>query len=116
MGLEAQLDVGRYLAGDWGATASLARSFPNGWRMRGFVTRTDVSFEEFGEGSFAKGFEVTIPLRWTLPFESKSSASVSLLPSENDGGARLDIEGRLYERIRDLDRRSLEDGWSAFWQ
>ena len=24
--------------------------------------------------------------------------------------------GRLYERIKDLDRRSLEDGWSAFWQ
>ncbi|MEM7614296.1 MAG: YjbH domain-containing protein, partial [Pseudomonadota bacterium] len=107
---------GRYLAGDWGATLSLSRRFQNGWNVRGFMTRTDVSFNEFGEGSFAKGFEVTIPLRWALPFETKSAARINLLPSESDGGARLDIEGRLYERIRDLDRRSLEDGWSAFWQ
>ncbi|MEM9779634.1 MAG: YjbH domain-containing protein [Pseudomonadota bacterium] len=115
-GIEAQVDVGRYLAGDWGATLSLSRRFQNGWNVRGFMTRTDVSFNEFGEGSFAKGFEVTIPLRWALPFETKSAARINLLPSESDGGARLDIEGRLYERIRDLDRRSLEDGWSAFWQ
>ncbi|WP_112321012.1 YjbH domain-containing protein [Oceanibium sediminis] len=115
-GIEAQLDAGRYLAGDWGATVSLGRSFANGWNVRGYVTRTDVSFDDFGEGSYAKGFEITMPLRWGLPFENKSEARVSLLPSENDGGARLDIEGRLYERIKDLDRRSLEDGWSAFWQ
>lgn len=114
--IEAQIDVGRYLAGDFGATLSLSRRFENGWDIRGFVTRTEVSFDEFGEGAFAKGFEITVPLRWALPFETKSEARVSLLPVENDGGARLKLEERLYERIRDLDRRSLEDGWSAFWQ
>ncbi|MEM8871777.1 MAG: YjbH domain-containing protein [Pseudomonadota bacterium] len=115
-GIEAQVDVGRYLAGDWGATLSLSRRFQNGWNVRGFMTRTDVSFNEFGDGSFAKGFEITMPLRWALPFETKSEARINLLPSESDGGARLDVEGRLYERINTLDRRSLEDGWSAFWQ
>ncbi len=114
--IEAQLDIGSYLAGDFGATLSLSRRFENGWEVRGYATRTEVSFNEFGEGAFAKGFEITVPLRWALPFETKSEARVSLLPVENDGGARLKLEERLYERIRDLDRRSLEDGWSAFWQ
>ncbi|NNU79398.1 YjbH domain-containing protein [Halovulum dunhuangense] len=115
-GIEAQLDVGRYLAGDYGATVSLARRFANGWDVRGYATLTEVGFDEYGDGSFTKGFEVTIPLGWTLPFETKSESRVELLQVDGDGGARLDIRGRLYDRIRDLDRRSLEDGWSAFWQ
>lgn len=115
-GLEAQLDAGRYLAGDWGATVSLSRRFRNGWDVRGYVTRTDVSVDDFGDGSYAKGFQITIPLGWSLPFETRYDSTISLLPTESDGGARLDVRGRLYERIRDLDRRSLEDGWSAFWQ
>lgn len=115
-GLEAQLDVGRYLAGDWGATVSLSRRFENGWDLRGYVTRTDVDFADFGEGSYAKGFEVSMPLRWSLPYETKSRATARFVTIEGDGGARLDIEDRLYERIRNLDERSLEDSWSAFWQ
>ena len=115
-GVEAQLDIGRYLAGDWGATVSLSRRFENGWNVRGYVTRTDVAFADFGEGSYAKGFEVTMPLRWSLPYETKSKATARFVSIEGDGGARLDVEDRLYERIRNLDERSLEDGWSAFWQ
>ncbi|MEM8787307.1 MAG: YjbH domain-containing protein [Pseudomonadota bacterium] len=115
-GFELQLDVGEYLAGDFGGTLSLTRRFNNGWRARAFVTRTEASFADFGEGSFDKGFEVTIPLGWALPFESKSEARLDFLPNENDGGARLKIAGRLNERIRDLDRASLRDQWHAVWQ
>ncbi|MSU90699.1 YjbH domain-containing protein [Rhodobacteraceae bacterium 2CG4] len=115
-GVEAQLDAGRYLAGDWGATLSLSRRFANGWEVRAYATGTDVSFEDFGEGSFAKGVEMTIPLRWGAPFETKSEVRAELIPTESDGGARLDVQGRLYGRVRDLDRASLRDGWSAFWQ
>ncbi len=115
-GLEVQVDAGRYLAGDWGATFSLARRFESGWRVRTFATRTDASAEAFGPGSFAKGVEITIPLDWGVPFETRSTAEIDLIPVEGDGGARLDVQDRLYERIRDLDRRSLEDGWEAFWQ
>lgn len=115
-GIEAQLDAGRYLAGDWGATFGLSRRFNNGWEVRGFFTRTDVSFDDFGDGSFAKGIELTLPLRWGVPFETKSEASIAVMPVENDGGARLDVDGRLYDRVRELDRASLRDGWSAFWQ
>ncbi|MEO0913101.1 MAG: YjbH domain-containing protein [Pseudomonadota bacterium] len=115
-GLEAQLDVGRYLAGDWGATATLSRRFANGWEVSGYVTRTDVSADEFGEGSFAKGVEVTLPLRWGLPFESRSEATLDLSEFDRDGGARLRVAGRLHERIRNTDGASLEGQWGAFWQ
>ncbi|QHQ36692.1 YjbH domain-containing protein [Algicella marina] len=115
-GLEAQLDVGRYLAGDWGATATLSRRFANGWEVSGYVTRTEVTPSEFGEGSYAKGVLITMPLRWGLPFESRSEATLDLTEFDRDGGARLRVAGRLHERIRNTDGNSLEGQWGAFWQ
>ncbi len=115
-GLALQVDAGRYLAGDWGATVSLERRFANGWNVRGYMTRTEASFAEFGEGSFAKGFEVTMPLRWGLPFESKSTGTLSLATFERDGGARLNVQGRLHDRVQDYDEASLRQNWGSFWQ
>lgn len=54
-GFEGQIDAGRYLAGDIGATFAVSRTFNNGWKVGGFVTLTDVPFSDFGEGSFDKG-------------------------------------------------------------
>ena len=115
-GLEAQVDAGRYLAGDWGATFTLTRRFANGWEVSGYFTRTDVSFEEFGSGSFSKGVSISLPLRWGLPYESKSSASIDLGSISSDAGARLRVSGRLYERIKNSDADSLERNWGSFWQ
>jgi hypothetical protein len=47
-GYHGQLDVGRYLAGDVGATLSIDREFANGWRLGAFATLTDVTSEDFG--------------------------------------------------------------------
>ncbi len=115
-GIEAQVDVGRYLAGDWGATVTLGRRFTNGWEVSAYVTRTDVSVEDFGKGSYSKGVNLTMPLRWGLPYESKSQASINLGSISSDGGSRLRVGGRLYDRIRDLDEQSLYEDWSTFWQ
>ena len=115
-GLEAQVDAGRYLAGDWGATVTLSRRFANGWDVSAYVTRTDISPEDFGEGSYAKGVQVTMPLRWGLPFETRSTASINMSDLSRDGGARLAVQDRLYDRIRDADSNSLEGQWSTFWQ
>jgi hypothetical protein len=46
-GYHAQLDLGRYLAGDWGGTLTLARDFDNGWRIGAFATLTDAGFDDF---------------------------------------------------------------------
>ncbi len=114
--LEAQLDVGRYLAGDWGTTFSLSRRFTNGWEVAGYMTLTDVSFADFGNGNFSKGISLTIPFDWTLPFESRSSITVNLAGYGNDGGARLNVANRLYPIIRGNSVTDLTETWGAYWQ
>ena len=115
-GYHGQLDVGRYLAGDVGATVTLTREFENGWRVGGFFTVTDVSAEEFGEGSFDKGINLTIPIGWFLGQPDKRSISTTIRPIQRDGGARLEVPGRLYEQVRSGHRNALEDQWSRVWE
>ena len=95
-GFLAQLDVGRYLAGDWGATFSLDREFNNGFRVGGYFTLTDVSFNDFGEGSFDKGVRIEIPASWLTGRPSRSRLRQVLRPVLRDGGARLQVNNRLY--------------------
>lgn len=115
-GLLAQLDIGKYLAGDVGATFSLAREFDNGWQVGAFVTRTDASFEEFGEGSFDKGIRVTIPLEWATGTPSRNRSSLALRSLTRDGGARVSTGTGLYERVREGHAAELGDRWDRFWR
>jgi hypothetical protein len=115
-GYHAQIDAGRYLAGDWGATFSLDREFENGWRVGAFATLTDVPFEEFGEGSFDKGIRITVPISWLTGEPNKDEFSTTVRSLTRDGGARLDVNGQLYERVRPLHEPSLRDGWGRFWR
>lgn len=111
-----QLDLGRYLAGDWGGTISLDREFNNGWRVGAYATLTDVPFDDFGEGSFDKGIRLTIPLGWQTGQASRRVGNVVLQPLTRDGGARLKVQDRLYEVIRDSHSPILEGRWGRFWR
>ena len=115
-GLTAQLDVGRYLAGDVGATFTLEREFANGWRVGGFFTLTDATAEEFGAGSFDKGIKLTIPAEWLLGRPDKQIRSTTVRPFSRDGGARLNVPGRLYEQVRSGHREGLVGNWSGVWE
>ncbi|WP_181711328.1 YjbH domain-containing protein [Roseovarius sp. TE539] len=115
-GFHAQIDAGRYLAGDWGATFSLDREFNNGWKVGAFATLTDVPFDTFGEGSFDKGLRITVPISWLTGEPSKSGYSTTIRPVTRDGGARLNVRDRLYERVRPLQKPDLQDGWGKFWR
>ncbi len=115
-GFLAQLDVGRYLAGDVGATFSLDKTFNNGWSFGGFFTLTDVSAEEFGEGSFDKGIRFRIPLDWLWGKPSRNSFGLTVRPTQRDGGARLSVPGRLYGQIREGHRKSLVDQKARIWE
>ncbi len=115
-GYHAQVDVGRYLAGDYGATATLTREFANGWKVGGFFTLTDVSSTEFGEGSFDKGINVEVPVSWFLGRPSKRTVATTVRPIQRDGGARLKVPGRLYEQVRTGHASALEDNWSRVWE
>lgn len=115
-GFHGQVDVGRYLAGDWGATFTLDREFANGWKVGAFATLTDVSFDDFGDGSFDKGIRFTVPVNWITGTPTRSTLPVTLRPFWRDGGARLDVNGRLYESIRDYHAQSLGAQWERFWR
>lgn len=115
-GYLGQLDVGRYLAGDVGATVTLSREFSNGWKVGGFFTMTDVSAEDFGEGSFDKGINLTIPVSWFLGQPSKRTIDTTIRPLQRDGGARLIVPDRLYDQVRSGHRNTLERNWSGVWE
>ncbi|WP_245306217.1 YjbH domain-containing protein [Roseovarius aestuariivivens] len=115
-GFHGQLDAGRYLAGDWGGTITLDREFKNGWKIGAFATFTDVSAQQFGEGSFDKGIRFTIPLSWVIGQPTTQKASGVLRPLTRDGGQRLEVNGRLYETIRDSHRPDIAKSWGKFWR
>lgn len=115
-GYHAQIDVGRYLAGDVGATFALDRRFDNGWEVGAFFTRTNVSAAEFGEGSFDKGIRFSIPLGWFLGEPSQQRLGLTVRPVQRDGGARLKVPGRLYEQVRRGHDGALRGQWARAWQ
>jgi len=115
-GFLAQVDAGRYLAKDWGATFTLTREFENGFRIGGFITLTDVPFSEFGEGSFDKGITIEIPVSWLTGKPTRNSVSETIRPLLRDGGARLNVADRLYTVTRDYRANSFEDGWGRFFR
>jgi len=115
-GFHGQLDVGRYLAGDWGATVSLDREFANGWRVGAYATKTDISSAAFGEGSFDKGIRITIPISWGLGTPDRRTGEFNVSSLTRDGGARLNVDHRLYEEIRETHRSDMVSSWGKFWR
>ncbi len=115
-GFLGQVDVGRYLAGDYGATFSLDRRFDNGWSVGAFFTRTEVSSDEFGEGSFDKGIRFRIPIAWFLGKPSRQGFGTTIRPVQRDGGQRVNVPGRLYGQVRAAHRGQLAGQWARVWQ
>jgi hypothetical protein len=99
-GLNFNLHVGRYLAGDYGATFEVTRRFSTGVEIGFFATFTNVPFSKFGEGSFDKGIILHIPFEWGLPLYSQSSYDLVLHSLTRDGGQRLENDDSLYEETR----------------
>ena len=98
------------------ATLSLDREFDNGFRVGAYFTLTDVSFAEFGEGSFDKGIRLTIPFSWVLGQPTQSDYSATIRPLTRDGGAPLNVSGRLYETIRPWQEQRLDMQWGKAWR
>lgn len=101
-GLHANISVGRYLAGDWGTTLDVSRHFDNGVRMGAWATFTTAG-RRYGEGSFDKGFYISVPLDLFLPLSSSRPKYVYWQPLLRDGGARLNKAYSLYDMTDDRD-------------
>lgn len=115
-GFQAQVDVGRYLAGDVGATFAVDREFANGIKVGAFATLTNMPAAEFGEGSFDKGIRVEIPFAWLAGRPTQKAVSLKVRPLLRDGGARVDVPDRLYETVRSNQQSDLDAAWGRFWK
>ena len=80
---------GKFLARDSGISFEFTREFYSGFRLSAFFTRTDISKEEFGEGSFDKGFSFYIPLEIFSNSYNGRNFGWGLKPMTRDGGATL---------------------------
>lgn len=115
-GFHTQVDVGSYLAGDLGATFSLDREFANGWRIGAYATFTDAHINDFGEGSFDKGIRITMPMEWGLGKPSRKTNTVTIQSLTRDGGARVNVNDRLYPMVRNYHQPDLAREWGRFWR
>jgi len=96
---DMKITAGEYLAGDEGYTIEFSRSFINGVKFGAFATFTDVSYDQFGEGSFDKGIFFNIPVYGNL-------INYTWRPLTKDPGAKLNRRNTLYDllvRFRPID-------------
>ncbi len=107
-GVEVKAKAGKYLAGDVGATLDLSKKFTNGAKMGAWATKTDVSSEEFGEGSFDKGIYFSMPLDALVENFSKDSLGFTWHPLLRDGGASLNRKNTLWNLTKAYDPKLLE--------
>jgi len=111
-----EVNAGRYLAGDWGATTTISRKFGSGWEVGGYATLTDVPFDTFGEGSFDKAIYVSIPMDWILSSPNKTRRRLTLRPITRDGGAQLASARKLYRTIKGSQNASFERELGRLWK
>jgi len=86
---DMKLSYGKYLAGDIGTTIEFSRTYENGLNFGVFASFTDVSAEQFGEGSFDKGLFFNIPIYGNL-------INYTWRPLTKDPGAKLIRKNSLY--------------------
>lgn len=108
----ARVSVGRYLAGDYGATLDFSRRFDSGVRVGAYATYTDASAnDEYGEGSFDKGIYISIPLDTFFTRSTQHTVGLQWSPLTRDGGAQL---GRRYSLYGLTGERSIDTYWDDY--
>ena len=67
-----------------------------------FATKTNLSAEEFGEGSFDKGFYFSVPTQMFYSEFRSGNISFGLQPLTKDGGAMLIQQNASIWHIREI--------------
>ena len=89
---DMKISAGEYLAGDLGATIEFSRTYKNGIKFGVFATFTDVSFSDYGEGSFDKGIFFNIPIYGNL-------INYTWKPLTKDPGTKLSRKHTIYDLL-----------------
>ncbi|TKF69477.1 YjbH domain-containing protein [Vibrio sp. F13] len=93
-----KVGVGKFLAGDVGTRVDFSKQFKSGVIAGAFVSLTDMTTEEYGEGSYTKGFYVSIPFDLVTVKPSSSRAGFTWLPITRDGGQVLNKQYNLFDQ------------------
>mgnify|MGYP001173881994 CR=1 FL=1 len=83
------LRAGQFLAGDKGVNVTFQRRFESGVTVGAWASFTDVSATDYGEGSFSKGFFLTIPFDLFSVIPSRQHLGFNWIPLNRDGGQML---------------------------
>ena len=92
-----RLDVGRFLAADEGIQIDFSKQYKSGVIVGAYASKTNMSAEDFGEGSFTKGFYLSIPFDTIYLKPTNTRAKFGWLPLTRDGGRTLDKRNSLFE-------------------
>lgn len=82
-------NIGQFLAKDKGVNVDFAKRFDSGIIVGAYAAITDVSSAEYGEGSFTKGFYLSIPFDLFSLRPSKGRGRLPWVPIARDGGQPL---------------------------
>ena len=83
--------------------------------MGAFFALTDISKEEFGEGSFDKGFYFSIPIQAFYSNYSRKLAAWGLKPVTRDGAAFVHHSHTLWSLTEPGQRYDIERDWNDFY-
>ncbi len=98
-----RVSAGQYLTEDKGVTVDFSKQFDSGVIVGAYATKTNLSSEEYGEGSFTKGFYISIPFDLMTIKSTHSRATIVWSPLTRDGGQMV---GRKYYLFDITDARS----------
>jgi hypothetical protein len=87
--MQLKVSAGQFLAKDRGVNLDLAKRFDSGIIVGAYAAFTDVSSEEYGEGSFTKGFYISIPFDMFSFAPAKGRGRLPWIPIGRDGGQML---------------------------
>jgi hypothetical protein len=91
-----KVGVGKFLAGDVGTRIDFSKQFDSGVIAGAYASLTNMSSEEFGEGSFTKGFYISIPFDMMTVKPSNNRANFEWQPLTRDGGQMLVKQHHLF--------------------
>ncbi|TFH90403.1 YjbH domain-containing protein [Vibrio ouci] len=93
-----KVSAGKFLGGDVGARVDFSKQFKSGVIVGAYATFTDLTAEEYGEGSYNKGFYISIPLDIMTIKPSTNRTQISWQPITRDGGQMLNKQHYLFEK------------------
>jgi hypothetical protein len=99
---QIKLSAGQFLAKDKGINIDFAKRFDSGIIVGAYAAFTNVSADEYGEGSFTKGFYISLPFELFTLETARGRGKLPWIPIARDGGQMLNrpVELRNLTEVR----------------